>query len=208
MYNDGARLFVEVGPNRVLSNLAAEILSDRPHLTLAVNQSGRSGFVDLYHCLGQLAVHGIDVRLDPFFAGRNVSQVNVDALAKRSGQPAYSPTVWLVNGGRAIPASRAGDPVGKQTKILAVSGDSPGNAIPGDKKRETHIYEKEFSKGSAEGIDFGHSSLSDLICHSEDGLPSASVCDEGTDHVVLQFQQVMNRFLDVQKNIITPIAEP
>ena len=39
LYQDGVRLFVEIGPRRVMSSLVAEILKDRTHSTVALNPS-------------------------------------------------------------------------------------------------------------------------------------------------------------------------
>ncbi len=103
MYDDGARLFVEAGPGRVLSGLVGGILGDRPHLALPTCLAGRPGMVTLLHCLGRLAAHGVDVDLAPLFADRDPEPVS-------PGRPAESPDLpaaaWLVGGGRARPLHR------------------------------------------------------------------------------------------------------
>ena len=37
MYQDGARVFLEVGPKAILSRLTAKILAGRPHLAIALD---------------------------------------------------------------------------------------------------------------------------------------------------------------------------
>ena len=103
MYEDGARIFVEVGPGRVLSGLIDRILSDRPHLTVISNQSGRSGLVQLHHCLGQLAAHCVPMKMDRLYEGRSSRQIDLKALDRGACEPALSPTTWFVNGGRSKP---------------------------------------------------------------------------------------------------------
>ena len=66
MYAAGARIFVEVGPGRVLTRLAADILGDRPHTAI----SCEPGIRGLLSALGRLAVSGVPVDLGRLFRGR------------------------------------------------------------------------------------------------------------------------------------------
>lgn len=61
-YDAGVRIFVEMGPGAVLSDLVGRILKDRPHLALSIDRKGRDGVASLHHALARLAVAGI--RLD------------------------------------------------------------------------------------------------------------------------------------------------
>ena len=54
LYADGARVFIEVGPGSVLTNLVGSILEDKPHLAVSCERSGRSGVTQLQHVLAQL----------------------------------------------------------------------------------------------------------------------------------------------------------
>jgi malonyl CoA-acyl carrier protein transacylase/NAD(P)-dependent dehydrogenase (short-subunit alcohol dehydrogenase family)/acyl carrier protein len=58
MYAYGARTFLEVGPNSILSGLIGEILAGRPHAAIPVDRKGVHGLTSLWHALGQLAVTG------------------------------------------------------------------------------------------------------------------------------------------------------
>ncbi|HLG73705.1 MAG TPA: SDR family NAD(P)-dependent oxidoreductase, partial [Chloroflexota bacterium] len=106
MYHDGARVFVEVGPRNTLTSLASRILGDRPHVGVPLDQPGRPGLVQLVHGLASLASEGVAVDLARLFEHRTVSRLDLAGLDERRGQPVYSPTTWLVNGGGARPASR------------------------------------------------------------------------------------------------------
>ena len=107
LYAAGTRVFVEVGPGAVLTNRLGEILVDRPHLRVASDQPGRSSLVQLHHLLGQLAVHGVPVRLDPLFKGREVTKVDLKALTTATDGGMRSPITWVVNGTRAQPLAEA-----------------------------------------------------------------------------------------------------
>ncbi len=101
MYADGARIFVEVGPGRVLSGLIQKILSGRPHHVIATDQKGQPGLPTLLEALGQLAVLLSKLDTAPLWAGRAVKRIDLE-------KPARLPsTSWMINGARARP--RQGD---------------------------------------------------------------------------------------------------
>ena len=66
-YNDGARIFVELGPHRTCSRWIDTILGDDPHLALSINQKGRSDQNSLIRLLAQLAAHHVPIDLSPLF---------------------------------------------------------------------------------------------------------------------------------------------
>jgi acyl transferase domain-containing protein/NAD(P)H-dependent flavin oxidoreductase YrpB (nitropropane dioxygenase family) len=102
MYEDGARVFLEVGPRSVLSGLVGQILGDREHLAVPVERSGRPALVSMLHCLAALAAEG--VRLDPMtlFRGRPASRPDLVPADRASGARSAG---WLLDGGRAWPAA-------------------------------------------------------------------------------------------------------
>ena len=62
MYADGARVFVEAGPGRVLTGLVGRILGKRPHAAIACDRPNENGVVAFLLALGQLAVRGVPVK--------------------------------------------------------------------------------------------------------------------------------------------------
>lgn len=94
MYAAGARVFVEAGPGRVLTQLVRRILGDRPHLAVACDASGDDGVRRLLLALGELAAAGVPVRTGPLFDGR-ASVVDLASL------PLAAPG-WLVDGGHVM----------------------------------------------------------------------------------------------------------
>ena len=105
MYDAGARVFVEVGPRAVLTGLVGRILGRRRHLAVPIDQPGRSGLVQLLHCLGALAVEGVPVETERLFRGRAVNRLNLAGLEPVERSSKTSPAAWLVDGGRAWPAN-------------------------------------------------------------------------------------------------------
>jgi acyl transferase domain-containing protein/NAD(P)H-dependent flavin oxidoreductase YrpB (nitropropane dioxygenase family)/NAD(P)-dependent dehydrogenase (short-subunit alcohol dehydrogenase family) len=89
MHRDGARIFVEVGPGRVLSKLVNQTLGDRPHTTVACDSPGDNGIRALLLALAKLATSGVALQLEPLFAGRS----QIVSAATPMNRPG-----WLVDG--------------------------------------------------------------------------------------------------------------
>jgi acyl transferase domain-containing protein/NAD(P)H-dependent flavin oxidoreductase YrpB (nitropropane dioxygenase family) len=96
MYARGARVFVEVGPGGVLTDLVRRILADRPHVGIATDKSGGPGVTGYLSALARLIAAGVAVNVESLFADR-ASPCSLDALY------AAPPTAWLVDGGGARP---------------------------------------------------------------------------------------------------------
>lgn len=59
LHDRGFRIFLDVGPRGNLCAFVADILRDRPHLTVALNKPRRGEILQLHHALGTLAAHGV-----------------------------------------------------------------------------------------------------------------------------------------------------
>jgi malonyl CoA-acyl carrier protein transacylase len=106
MHDDGARIFVEVGPKQVLAGLARQILQGREADVVSLDVPDGNGVVQLLHALGQLAVAGVALRFDRLFEGRAVEPLDLGARAP-SGRDAGPG--WIVNGSGARLASEPAD---------------------------------------------------------------------------------------------------
>ncbi|MBV2235669.1 MAG: SDR family NAD(P)-dependent oxidoreductase [Sterolibacterium sp.] len=128
MYADGARIFVEAGPARVLSGLIEKILADRPHLVVATDQKGQPGIPTLLTALAQLAV-ALDGQTQPLglealWAGREARLLDLSQAQKLAA------TCWLIDGARARPrhgeAPRHAGKIVTQPLALPQAGGQPG----------------------------------------------------------------------------------
>jgi malonyl CoA-acyl carrier protein transacylase/phosphopantetheinyl transferase len=63
MYDRGFRVFVDVGPRGNLCAFVGDILSGKPHLTVALNRPTRSDTEQLLNALGILAAHGVPLNV-------------------------------------------------------------------------------------------------------------------------------------------------
>lgn len=98
MYNDGARIFIEVGPGKVLTGLTKSCL-EKETLTLAVETNTNNKISHLLSVLAQYLATGRTFKIDKLFDGRKakIIQINQPELYKKS------PTIWHLNGQTALP---------------------------------------------------------------------------------------------------------
>ena len=91
MYDEGARVFLEVGPKGVLTGLARQILDGKDARLIQID-SDRNGLVQLLQALAQLAAEGVAVDAAQLRRGR-----------VKAAEPEARETGWRVNGLRAFP---------------------------------------------------------------------------------------------------------
>lgn len=136
LYDAGARVFVEVGPGRVLSGLVDRVLGDRPHAAVPLDAKGNSSLVRLLRGLGRLAAQGVAFDPEPLFRGRGAETVDLDDPATRD-HPALT---WMVNGHYARPLDgelpdAALKPVPEEPPVAEPAtepGRRPAGAVGGD----------------------------------------------------------------------------
>ncbi|MFU1858509.1 SDR family NAD(P)-dependent oxidoreductase [Sphingobacterium sp. NGMCC 1.201703] len=100
MYADGARIFIEVGPGKVLTGLTKSCL-EQDQITLYVEDSNRNKLTHLLCMLAQYLGTGRNFAIDKLFEGRQVQPIQLDQpnLYKKN------PTIWRVNGQAAHPTT-------------------------------------------------------------------------------------------------------
>ena len=103
MYESGARIFIEVGPGRVLTNLITQILENRSFTAIAMDHGNRNGLVQLAHSLAQLFATGSRFLAYRLFDGRVSKKINLSRLVDQTKPAPLPPTTWMISAGRAIP---------------------------------------------------------------------------------------------------------
>ncbi|MBA4191555.1 MAG: polyketide synthase [Planctomycetaceae bacterium] len=135
MHAAGARIFIEVGPQAVLTGLTGQILTGKPHLAIASDVKARPGLVQLAHLLGQLLVAGVPARLDRLFQGRGIQAFEIAKLGPDTGKVKLAPTTWVVNGVRSRPLNGPeprllGQAITAQAKPTPATPATPTTAKP------------------------------------------------------------------------------
>lgn len=105
MYEAGARLFVGAGPKNVQISLVNEILGDRPHETIRIDDH-EGGLKGLLKGLGMLLANAAEIDVMPLFEGRDCQLVELSNLSNPARVKTVPAHAWLLNGGSARPASQ------------------------------------------------------------------------------------------------------
>jgi hypothetical protein len=104
LWEDGVRVFVEVGPGQALTAEVERTLAGAPHLAVATDQPGEHGLHALLDAVARMAVAGVPVDLAALHTGRGSRPERWDDPPK--------PAAWIVNGHRARAATGASLPKG------------------------------------------------------------------------------------------------
>lgn len=112
MYEDGARVFVEIGPKNILTRMVEQILKDRDYLAISLEGRG-GGLRNLLLALGELLTKGININLKNLFEQRDVRLLDLSRLVELTSKSIVPSTAWLVNGLIARPQTESVLSVGK-----------------------------------------------------------------------------------------------
>ncbi len=123
MYDDGARIFVEIGPRAVLTRLTGQILADREHVAIAMDGMG-GGVPGLLDGIGQLCCAGINLEVMQLFAGRDAVQCDIGDLVAKPRRAPLSKHAWLINGSGVRRAAESVRQVGVLAGEVSSSNDN------------------------------------------------------------------------------------
>ncbi len=195
MYEDGARVFLEVGPRSVLSGLVGQILEGREHLAVPVERSGRPGLVSMLHCLAALAAEGVRFDPMPLFRGRPAARADRVGGDRAGVHPSGA---WLLDGGRAWPA---GEPRPLPEPIHATHQQEPGPMTTSMNGGSVPAAPAP-AAGELASAHPSHSPPSPPPA-APDGFSSGAVLggDRVAD-VMIAHQQVMQQFLETQRAVM------
>ncbi|WP_435010544.1 type I polyketide synthase [Tundrisphaera lichenicola] len=194
MHEDGARVFVEVGPGSVLTSLVNSILGDRPHLSVACEGPGKTGLVGLLTMLARLVASGVPVRLDRLAHGRSERVLDLEYLPIGDGSAPHSATTWLVNGSRARPIDQPEPRRLGQGPVLPLT--SPG-VLPMASAPTNGTTNGYHEPG---GLKNGKPSTMNRPIPPGSRPPDEPARSSADDRVLLAFQETMKSFLEVQRS--------
>lgn len=102
VYDDGARVFVELGPGGTCTRWIGDILKQQEHVVMAANHRGTDDDVALLQVLAKLIAHRVEIDLAPL-----TQQAQVAAQAERAPKKALVRKVML--GGKDLRAMIVSD---------------------------------------------------------------------------------------------------
>lgn len=129
MYDDGYRVFLEVGPRGLMTAAVADTLRDMPHAAIPLNSIHRSGALQVRHAVGQIAALGADLDLTALFARSGAKRLDFDSALppeeRRDSEMRLSrafPRLTLLTPGDSLisqTASALSEPKGRGAKAAA-----------------------------------------------------------------------------------------
>jgi acyl transferase domain-containing protein len=224
LFADGARVFVEVGPGRVLTDLVSRIFDGALVTALPLDAPGRDGWTQLGHLLARLTVIGLPVRLDAWFEGRGFRSQSIEEfIARVHAEAAPKPTDWLLSPNMAqpitsLPSRKSNTIPDSERGSVHLSGDAkkstpakPAN-VPPVSVSNGHSHPSDTRNSRAEKVlpamttTNGHPSSNGEV-HGR--VPSGNhLYDQfqATTRLLLEAQQAQNRvlerYLETQERIL------
>ncbi|MCS6851309.1 MAG: SDR family NAD(P)-dependent oxidoreductase [Gemmataceae bacterium] len=219
LYQIGVRVFVEVGPQGILTGLVGQILEGQPHLAVATDLKGRPGLVQLQHALAQLSTHGCAVRLGRLFEQRRCRRLDLSRLAQETDQPRLSPSTWLVNGTRARPLHGPeprilGQAVPRDGSASAAAAAAPPAAAGQGPARQAATAGLARPAAPAATSSAPLAAAGESLGERNGPLPAIPappivqpVAGDDVTQVMLRFQDLMARFLETQRSVMQQFLE-
>jgi acyl transferase domain-containing protein/acyl carrier protein len=217
LHADGARLFVEVGPGKVLTDLVSRILPltlPSPHAggegatAFALDVPGREGWTQLAHLLARLTVLGLPVRLAAWFEGRGLATGSLSEFLERT-RVAQTPkaTDWMLSPNKATPNAESGAATVRERKTES------GAATVRERKTESGaatVRERNTQPlPHGRGSESGYRTSENAIMTTNDGAELFAQFQE-TTRLLLEAQQaqtrVLERYLETQERLLLHCA--
>ena len=212
MHHAGVRVFVEAGPRAILTGLVGQTLGRRPHLAIALDGPG-PGLLHLQTVLARLAAAGISIRSERLFRGRGCRQLDLKMLAGQT-TPAEPPsTAWLVSGGSARPLRHPRTTAGQERfaqPSVPSMGPSELPASNGNDERSRVVVSPEES-GRAHAVPGTEPAPSfHQAVPPMEGAEMSQIdpSPDSVDQVMLQYQQMMGRFVAAQERVMLAYLQP
>ncbi|MES2684107.1 MAG: SDR family NAD(P)-dependent oxidoreductase [Pseudomonadota bacterium] len=102
MHGAGCRVFVELGPKSICTNMARATLSGKAALAVSLDGNG-GGLRGLLSGLAELFVAGVAWRSTALFARRDLALLDLATVLERGRAPVLPKHTWMVSGGCARP---------------------------------------------------------------------------------------------------------
>ena len=194
MYEDGARVFVELGPGTVLSRLVAQILEGRPFRCIPIDSRG-GALQGVLEALGALTVAGVSLRLDALFDGRDVRELDLSPPLHGIQTERDSRTACFLSGGSVRAADRPVGTSGRRPFLDEEAVDASAKAAPAPRVAAPHAAVRAADRGPS-------TRPAPEVRSSSPAWTAAGVPEGETSHVLLEYQKVMRQFLSVQENVM------
>ncbi|WP_348675642.1 beta-ketoacyl synthase N-terminal-like domain-containing protein, partial [uncultured Abyssibacter sp.] len=186
MHAAGIKLFLEIGPKSICSNMIRKTLDGTDAQTVALDGNG-GGLRGLLGALGQLMTLGVPMQAAALFAGRPVEKVKLERLAELVKPASLSPTTWYLSGGCARPMD---DPIlrmGKLPPMLRADAE--------EKVAEMKALREAAARPATVAAPAANAPAAPAPV-------AASAPMAGSGEALAAYQQTMREFLSLQERVI------
>ncbi|MGH8549676.1 MAG: beta-ketoacyl synthase N-terminal-like domain-containing protein [Methylococcales bacterium] len=213
MYEDGIRLFIEVGPRANLCSFVTDTLAQKPHLAVPMDVHTKHGLEQLCRALGMLVAQGVPVKLNELYKARKPKTLNFQHPAP--AQPELEPILRL-----ALPLIDVPGEVAQQyrrprlapeTGRISKESPQPETAVPPSRTspRSTSPGESgKVLKIARAGKEIGQATKPAKVDRAFQG-PNLEVewkqpvyASSARQQSLVEFQRTMRQFLKLQQSVL------
>ncbi|MEZ4767670.1 MAG: beta-ketoacyl synthase N-terminal-like domain-containing protein [Caldilineales bacterium] len=202
MYDDGVRIFVEVGARGNLTAFVGDVLRGQPHLAVPANIQQRSGITQLNHLAALLCAQGVPVDLEFLYARRRPQAVNLSGAPKgqRKG------TLKLASGwaGMEVSPDAAKQIRGRLAGNPAIGQHSPAPraAAPATSPRQQHKEENAAEMTHTSQANGNQGGLRPQAPPDTAAPLLTQAAVDGRTLVMQSHLQLMDQFLRTQETLV------
>jgi len=91
MYQDGVRVFLEIGPGSVLTRLVERCLKGREFVAAPIDQKGKNGLISFWNLMGVICVNGFSIAFENLW-----DRFNLENFAHYNGKASGKPSSMTV----------------------------------------------------------------------------------------------------------------
>jgi acyl transferase domain-containing protein/NAD(P)H-dependent flavin oxidoreductase YrpB (nitropropane dioxygenase family)/NAD(P)-dependent dehydrogenase (short-subunit alcohol dehydrogenase family) len=204
MHEAGARIFVEVGPGKVLTSLVERTLAGRSFTAVATDQPGRHGLVHLAYALAHLATSGVTFLAWRLFDGRVSQHLNLDRLVEETRPAELGPATWIVSSARSTPArgpkrvaARSAVRSGGAAMLPKSATSSPSPVLP-----TAAVQERQAPPANGGSVGMHPATVATTLASAPTRSDGAPRRDSVAERVLSQHHHVMSKFLETHKTVM------
>lgn len=203
MYQDGARIFLELGPKSILSKLTDKILINQPHKAISIdNGSGLSGMLN---ALGQLLCAGIDLNVMRLFTHRDCMSgdpTKLESLQRHNAVPKHA---WMLNGSGV---RQENQPI-KQIGVTANQIINQSLTVATVQASTDKPQISEYQVNTADLADTKQIQQQKTWKKENQMRERRPLTNSGNSAVMSEYFETMRQFLETQERVMTAyIGEP
>lgn len=198
MHDDGARVFLSLGPKAAHATMVRQILGDRPHRAIATDDE-QGGLKGLLQAIGTLLAEGARLDIARLWDRRVTAAIPIKGPLPEPAAPGRH--MWLLNGSGARPVGQPPAPVLTLEEVAArATRPAPAPAAlalqpPPAPARQAHSPKETLPM---DGQPYDPGTEGDP---GPDLMPPAYVADTAST-IMADFQATMMRFLETQERVM------